>query len=362
VRLVRESSTFLDDFSGSPQPATATYRIETSAVSSLSFTGSTGTNSLILDFSAGAPFSTGNINFTGAGNNNSLTLLGSPGSHTINVTANTASFDASNITYANLENVTVDPEAGVDALTITGATVSFPTLAAGAGITARTLSNLNIAAGAQLILPSSFNLNGTLDYADRYLATINTLSLTGKLDTGDSDLLLANQTTAAVTPLLKSGFNAPAGYWNGASGILSSTAASDTTHLTTLALLQSASNVSVKYTYYGDADLNGAINGADYQQIDNGFGTHATGWANGDFNYDGVIDGSDYSLIDNAFNQINSTAAAPLAVSAALSPATQSKKTVAAASSAAISAPIFADSNINAWKLYIESADDFVLT
>jgi hypothetical protein len=113
---------------------------------------------------------------------------------------------------------------------------------------------------------------------------------------------------------------------------------------------------------YGDADLTGTVNGADYQQTDKGFGQHLTGWSNGDFNYDGVVDGSDFSLIDNTFNQINVTGAAPLAVSAALSPAMQSKKTMAAVSSAGISAPIFADSDVNAWKLYIESTDDSVLT
>jgi hypothetical protein len=62
--------------------------------------------------------------------------------------------------------------------------------------------------------------------------------------------------------------------------------------------------VLVKYTYYGDANLDGQVDGSDYTLIDNGFNQHGslTGWYNGDFNYDGKIDGSDYTLIDNAFN------------------------------------------------------------
>jgi hypothetical protein len=60
--------------------------------------------------------------------------------------------------------------------------------------------------------------------------------------------------------------------------------------------------VLVKYTYYGDANLDGAVDGSDYTLIDNGFTNHLSGWQNGDFNYDGVVDGSDYTLIDNAFN------------------------------------------------------------
>jgi len=58
----------------------------------------------------------------------------------------------------------------------------------------------------------------------------------------------------------------------------------------------------LKYTYYGDANLDGKIDGSDYSKIDSGYLTGATGWGNGDFNYDNVINGSDYTLIDNAFN------------------------------------------------------------
>jgi hypothetical protein len=60
----------------------------------------------------------------------------------------------------------------------------------------------------------------------------------------------------------------------------------------------------VKFTYYGDANLDGKVDGADYSRIDAGYLAHgaATGWFNGDFDYDGAINGSDYTLIDNAFN------------------------------------------------------------
>jgi hypothetical protein len=61
-------------------------------------------------------------------------------------------------------------------------------------------------------------------------------------------------------------------------------------------------DVLVKYTYVGDADLSGSISATDYTAIDNGFNMHLTGWGNGDFNYDGVVNGDDYTLIDNAFN------------------------------------------------------------
>jgi hypothetical protein len=83
--------------------------------------------------------------------------------------------------------------------------------------------------------------------------------------------------------------------------------------------------VLVKYTWYGDADLSGTVDGSDYSRIDNGFLNHLTGWQNGDFNYDGVIDGSDYTLIDNTFNRQGASffaaIASPTAVVAVPEPA-----------------------------------------
>jgi hypothetical protein len=69
----------------------------------------------------------------------------------------------------------------------------------------------------------------------------------------------------------------------------------------------------IKYTYFGDADLSGTVTAADYLLIDNGFNNGGVGWHNGDFNYDGVINGDDYTLIDNAYNSQGSVsfAAAP---------------------------------------------------
>jgi hypothetical protein len=64
----------------------------------------------------------------------------------------------------------------------------------------------------------------------------------------------------------------------------------------------SNTDVLIKYTYFGDANLDGVVNGSDYTLIDNGFNNSLTGWRNGDFNYDGVVNGDDYTLIDNAFN------------------------------------------------------------
>jgi hypothetical protein len=66
--------------------------------------------------------------------------------------------------------------------------------------------------------------------------------------------------------------------------------------------LVDATTVLIKYTYAGDANMDGLIDASDYGVIDNYFqfpGT--TGVENGDFNFDGVIDAGDYGLIDNSF-------------------------------------------------------------
>jgi autotransporter-associated beta strand protein len=185
------------------------------------------------------------------------------------------------------------------------------------------LANLSIVAGAivtaSLASPHSVIVTGALTNSGLINLTNNDFILQG------ANGAIASANLTSINNQLDAGFNA--GHWNGATGIVSTQAAGDTRFLTTLGYRQSAgglfdgtnttaNDVLVKYTYYGDADLNGTVNGADYQQIDMGYAMHLTGWQNGDFNYDGVVDGSDFSLIDNTFNQINATGALPLLLSA----------------------------------------------
>jgi DNA-binding beta-propeller fold protein YncE len=121
------------------------------------------------------------------------------------------------------------------------------------------------------------------------------ISAGSSLDIAGNDFILQNTLAGSLFAELKAGFNAGHGYWNGTGGIVSTAAASDTSHLTTIGYRPSSgglfdgintttNDTLVKYTYYGDANLDGAVNGADYQQIDNGLGLHLTGWSNGDFN------------------------------------------------------------------------------
>jgi len=150
---------------------------------------------------------------------------------------------------------------------------------------------------------------------------------TGVFTVNGGAAIFQNTSPSTIFAMLQSGYNG--GAWNGSSGINSTTAATDAASVHAIGMMQptagttfenqplGTADVAIKYTYYGDANLDGQVDGSDYSLIDNGYLTGASGWQNGDFNYDGVINGSDYTLIDNAYNtqgaQISAETASPTA-------------------------------------------------
>jgi hypothetical protein len=197
-------------------------------------------------------------------------------------------------------------------------------------------SSLSIVSGTVQVAPQSVKLPATT-----IVTSALNLSGNGTLDLANNNLIVRNGNLATISDELTTGYGS-AGGWYG-SGITSSAAAADSMHLTALGVMLNTTNgsapvyttfegqpagaadVLVKYTWYGDADLSGTVDGSDYSRIDNGFLNHLTGWQNGDFNYDGVIDGSDYTLIDNTFNRQGASffaaIASPTAVVAVPEPA-----------------------------------------
>ncbi len=83
------------------------------------------------------------------------------------------------------------------------------------------------------------------------------------------------------------------------------------TEISGFTIASPTSSVLVKYTWFGDSNLDGVVDGSDYALIDTGFTAGGTlgGWVFGDYDYSGVIDGSDYALIDTGF--ISQTGALP---------------------------------------------------
>jgi autotransporter-associated beta strand protein len=208
----------------------------------------------------------------------------------------------------------------------TGATtVKAGTVALNTPFAVPAFTQLNVGANALVVASQNFGTKNSLFLTGVSLAG-STNAWTGKIDLNNNDMVVRGGVIATLTNQVAMGY--AGGTWQGTGGITSSMAANDNTHLTALGVIQNSADgslsgaaiytsfdgqtvantdVLVKYTYYGDADLSGTVDGTDYSRIDNGFASRSTahplsGWFNGDFNYDGVIDGSDYTLIDNAFN------------------------------------------------------------
>jgi hypothetical protein len=143
----------------------------------------------------------------------------------------------------------------------------------------------------------------------------------GTLDLLDQDLIVQNSTYATITGLISAARNG--GNWD-QPGITSAAAVFASPRNTTLGTLTgaqliglgvttfggfnvAASDILVKYTYYGDTDFNGIVNFDDYARTDNGFLTGSSTWFAGDFDLNGVVNFDDYSLIDLAFNTQSGT-------------------------------------------------------
>ena len=98
----------------------------------------------------------------------------------------------------------------------------------------------------------------------------------------------------------------PIGSWTGASytdltGLIASgrIVSSSANAQTTLGIGELVGGiVTVKYTYKGDATLDGKLNIDDYVLIDSGISMGVAGWSNGDFNYDGKVNIDDYTILD----------------------------------------------------------------
>ena len=256
----------------------------------------------------------------------------------VGFTAGTGGLNAtqtiSNFTFTN----NLNSSAGIlNTITATGATTSVLSIAAA-------VSGVPSSTGAVTVISGSTLQIVTGTPGKTAVLSIPSLSLAGSIGNWASTLDVTSQaidlTGGVLATIVNQIASGSAGNWTGF-GITSSTAATDSSHLTAVGVLQNtingttpiygtgtplglfeganpaASDILIKFTYYGDANLDGKVDGSDYSLIDNGFNTTATGWFNGDFNYDGVINGSDYTLIDNSFNQQGAQLTAQAAVSTA---------------------------------------------
>jgi uncharacterized protein YaiE (UPF0345 family) len=158
--------------------------------------------------------------------------------------------------------------------------------------------------------------------------TIKNLSMpsTGKIDIKDNSLIydyipgnspLGTWNGTAYTGLMGnivSGYNNKTWTGNGitssmANGTTKVVGAAEATNVLKISSAQTGtyksetvdgSAVIVRYTYGGDANLDGKVNVDDYVRVDSNVGlAGSNGYYNGDLNYDGKVNVDDYVIIDS---------------------------------------------------------------
>lgn len=215
-----------------------------------------GDDVLILDMSGGA---VGQVNWDGGAHlvsGDTLRIIGAAtGTDTAVVNGTTMTFNGKTIGAFNTERLSIDFVGGDNLLTILAGRVTFEST--------QTLKTLAI-------------------------------SGTGKLDLLDTDLVIGISTLAETQSLIRSGYNS--GAWDGA-GIVTSSAVAGKHGLGYR--VNGDGSIFVKFTFLGDADLDGDVDASDVAKWALNFtgelsGVNATKtWTQGDWDFDGDVDASD---------------------------------------------------------------------
>jgi hypothetical protein len=168
------------------------------------------------------------------------------------------------------------------------------------------------------------SLAAALASAPSSIAAVIALTLNGAagLDLTDKRLVInysgSPDPIGSVRAYLITGRNG--GAWNGL-GINSSTAASNNAiagnKIMALGYGEGGSSIGpssilVRYTFSGDANLDGAVDTLDFNALAANFGSSGAAWMQGDFNYDGAVDTLDFNALAANFGA--SLPANPLAM------------------------------------------------
>jgi hypothetical protein len=199
------------------------------------------------------------------------------------------------ITPANAASFPINDDGALSIYTsmTTGAITGDPTLAIGTPLTPATTAKLQIA-------PNS----GESDVSTLAIAPGATLDITNNHMIIDD---VSGAMQASIQASLASGYNG--GKWNGP-GIDSSTAALSNAHYGVGMAGPNADpnldwgQLEIAYALYGDTNLDGVVDGADFAVVVTNLGKWVTGgWQFGDFNYDGMVTGSDFTLLVGNFGK-----------------------------------------------------------
>jgi len=182
-------------------------------------------------------------------------------------------------------------------------------------------STVTVSSSASMTIANSTHASGlTVDSGATVTVTgtgtvlqVDSLSDAGTIDLQANTLLVNYTSSDPITTIagyITSGYNA--GHWNGP-GIISTTAQTPTNGLLygvgyadaadNVVAGLSSGQIEVKYTLLGDANLDGLVNGSDFNILAANFNQSITGWDQGDFNYDGLVNAADFNELAANFNQ-----------------------------------------------------------
>lgn len=164
--------------------------------------------------------------------------------------------------------------------------------------TGNSTGTLNIA-GAQLSLAP--HVSGAQAVTTNLAAL--SFGAAGKLDLADNNLVINYGTgpdpITQIVAALTAGYDA--GQWDGNGGangaIFTSSAASELG--TTLGYRDVDNQIEIKFTWLGDLNFDGHVDGSDLQMLETGAAKPAGStlyWTDGDLNYDGKINADDFAL------------------------------------------------------------------
>jgi hypothetical protein len=287
-----------------------------SAGLTVSVSGITSTNNNLIEATAGATLnllgtlantasvstnSTSTIVMGGVFNNQAGGSVTNPGS--ITVTGTLTSGAASTISNSGAFKVDQGGTATISTGLLGGGNVTV-------GDPSGSPSHLTVASIKQNSL--LIDVTGRMMISNNASTTTNTLnSLTinsgGSLDMSNNHIIInygaGPDPAATIRSYLTTGY--AGGAWTGA-GIDSSTAALPANSHYALGYADgadgvvaglSSGQVEIKYTLYGDADLDGLVTGNDFTILVSNLAKSGRTWDQGDFDYDGSVTGNDFTAL-----------------------------------------------------------------
>jgi hypothetical protein len=177
------------------------------------------------------------------------------------------------------------------------------------------LATLNIGTGGGLLMSA---------HGERVLRTQSlTVATGGFIDLADNEMIVDYPPGASplgtIKSLITSGYDGGAWTGNGIRSLTAAAAANDD-HPTALGYAEASelylsfpatfagqlvddSAVLVRYTYYGDATLDGSVSQTDFNRVADNFNATNTTWWQGNFNFDNVTNMADFNLLASNYGQ-----------------------------------------------------------